>query len=183
MLRALFTLLALSLPATAQTVPDQATAKRELFDTRGAQVVATAHDFLTEADFATLQALPKVAQLKYYGAMAAHPPSGLQSERTQGAFNFHSVEAARAAALRTCGRGCVIVADIVPRGYRPGRSLTLNQDASRAVDGRDFRRAGPNATLAISEETGAWALGDGGSAALATCAARGARDCVVAVSR
>lgn len=172
-----------AVPAAAQAIPDQAEAKRQLFATRGAVVAVQAHAFLSDADIATLGALPEVAQLKYYGAMAAHPTEGLQAERTRGAFNFHSVESARAAALAGCGAGCVIVADILPRRYEPGRALTLNQDASRAVDGRDFRRAGGNAALAISPSTGAWGLGDGGPAAVATCAAQGAGDCAVAVGR
>lgn len=173
----------LTLPATAQTVPDQAEAKRQIFDTRGATVAIVAHPFLSDADVATLRALPDVAQLKYYGAMAANPADGLQSERTRGAFNFHSIETARAAAVAGCGAGCVVVAEIRPRGYQDGRALTLNQDASGAVDGRDFRRAGPDAALAISRSTGAWGLGDGAQAAIATCAAAGARDCELAVSR
>lgn len=173
----------LALPVSAQGVPDQAEAKRQIFETRGATVAVVSHGFLSDADVATLRALPEVAQLKYYGAMAAHPADGLQAERTRGAFNFHSLETARAAALAGCGSGCVVVAEIRPRGYEAGRALTLSQDASSAVDGRDFRRAGPNAALAVSRSTGAWGLGDGAQAAIATCAAAGARDCELAVSR
>lgn len=172
-----------ALPATAQQVPDQGEAKRLLFSTRSAQVTVTAHPFLSEADISALTALPQVAQLKYYGAMAAHPDDGLQAERTRGAFNFHSIGSARAAAIQGCGTGCVVVAEILPRQFEAGRALTLNQDASRAVDGRDFRRAGRNAALAISATTGAWGLGDGSRAAVAACAAQGASDCELAVSR
>ncbi|WP_179379437.1 5-aminolevulic acid synthase [Jannaschia marina] len=175
--------LSLALPASAQEALDQDAAKAQLFGTRSVQVAITAHPFLSEADIGTLRALPGVAQLKYYGAMAAHPSEGLQSERTRGAFNFHSIDAARAAAVAACGQGCVVVAEILPRGYEAGRSFTLNQDASKAVAGRDFRRAGQNAALAISRSTGAWGLGDGPQAAIATCAAGGASDCEVAVSR
>lgn len=172
-----------ALPATAQEALEQSEAKRLLFSTRSAEVAVTTHPFLSDADVAALQALPEVAQLKYYGAMAAHPDDGLQAERTRGAFNFHSIEAARTAAVEGCGAGCVVVAEILPRRYEPGRALTLNQDASKAVDGRAFRRAGQNAALAISPATGAWGLGDGGQAAVAACAAQGASDCEVAVSR
>ncbi len=187
MIRSTLTILAFltaaALPATAQQVLDRDAARGQLFDARGAVVVVTAHAFLTQADIATLGALPEVAQLKYYGAMAASPAEGLQSERTQGAFNFHSSATARAAALAACGAGCVVVADILPRGHAAGRALTLNQDATQAVDGRAFRRAGANAALAVSASTGAWGLGDGGPAAIAACAAQGASDCRVAVAR
>lgn len=185
MIRAtLFALLALTAAplAHAQQVPDQATAKRLLFPTRNAQMVVVRQPFLSDADIATLQEMPKVAQLKYYGALAADPAQGLQSEATRGAFNFHSIEAARAAALSGCGSSCLIVAEIRPRNYEDGRPLTLNQDASKAVDGRDFSRAGTDAALAVSPSTGAWGLGSGGQAAVATCAAKGARDCEVAVA-
>ncbi len=131
-----------ALPAVAQQVPDQATAKRMLFSTRNSQIVITRQPFLSAADLATLQKMPKVAELKYYGALAASPAEGLQSAQTRGAFNFHSIEDARAAALSGCGASCVLVAEIYPRRYQPGRPLTLSQDASRIVNGRDFRRAG-----------------------------------------
>lgn len=175
--------------APAQGVPDQAAAKRLLFPARGAQIAVTRHAFLTEIDLAALRELPRVAQLKYYGALAAAPDAGFQSETTRGAFNFHSTASARAAALAECdaaragGAPCVVVADILPRRYQAGRSLTLNQDATAAVAGRDFRRAGSDAVLAISPATGAWGLGDGPAAAVASCAAGGARDCEPAVAR
>ncbi|MCK0166925.1 5-aminolevulic acid synthase [Jannaschia sp. S6380] len=177
------------LQATAQAVPDQATARQALFETRSAQIVVQRHPFLSEIDLAALQEMPKVAQLKYYGALAAAPDAGFQSETTRGAFNFHSIDAARAAAVAGCdaarrgGRPCVVVADILPRRYAPGRPLTLSQDASATVVGRGFRRAGTDATLAISPTTGAWGLGDGAQAAIASCAAAGARDCELAVTR
>ena len=172
-----------ALPAVAQQVPDQATAKRMLFSTRNSQIVITRQPFLSAADLVTLRRMPKVEELKYDGALAASPAEGLHSAQTRGAFNFHSIEDARAAALSGCGASCVLVAEIYPRRYQPGRPLTLSQDASRIVKGRDFRRAGANAALAISAATGAWGLGDGGAAATASCAAKGARDCEVAVSR
>ena len=170
-------------PAAAQALPDRDAAVAQLFDARGVVVSIQRHAFLSDADVATLGALPKVAELKYYGAMAAHPSEGLQAARTRGAFNFHSVETARAAALAGCGAGCVVVADILPRGHAPGRALTLNQDATAAVSGRAGRRAGPEAALAASRSTGAWGLGKGGAAALAACAAEGAGDCTLAFGR
>ncbi len=186
---ALFTALLAAMPAFAQDVPDRDTARDLLFGTRNADIAIIRQDFLSEADLATLQQMPQVAQLNYYGAMAAAPADGLQAEATQGAFNFHSLEAARAAAIAACngartgGPACVVVAEIRPRDFEPGRSLTLSQDASRAVTGRDLRRAGPDGRLAISASTGFWAVGDDEDAALAACSAQGASDCEIAVAR
>lgn len=168
--------------AGAQQVYDQATAKRLLFSSRGAQLAIVQEPFLSDADIATLRELPGIAELKYYGALAVDPAQGLQSQATRGAFSFHSVEAARAAAIAACGRTCRIVAEIRPRGYEEGRALTLNQDASRTIEGRDFGRAGADAALAASPSTGAWGLGSDGEVAIATCAAEGAADCTVAVA-
>lgn len=181
-LLALLMLTTTAAAAAAQQAPDQATAQRLLFPGRGVQIAIVRQPFLSEADIRTLRELPQVAQLKYYGALAVDPAQGLQSEATRGAFNFHSAEAARAAALAACGPSCRIVAEIRPRGYEEGRALTLNQDASAAVEGRDFGRAGADAALAVSPSTGAWGLGSGGQAAIATCAAQGAADCAVAVA-
>ena len=183
MIRATLTiLLALTGAATAQSV-DRDTARAQLFDADGVQVAIIRQPFLTETDISTLQAMPQVAQLNYYGALAANPASGFQSEATRGAFNFHSIEQARAAALSACGAGCVLVAEIRPRGYQDGRRLTLNQDATRAVTTRAFNRAGRDAAVAISRSTGSWGLGNGAADAINTCAGQGARDCEVAVGR
>lgn len=168
-------------PAAAQGVADQGQARAQLFDTRRTQVAIVRHPFLSQADIATLQALPQAAQLNYYGALAVDPRLGLQSETARGAFNFHSPEAARAAAIAGCGPTCVVVAEIRPRDFAEGRALTLNQDASRAVEGRSLGRGG--GTLAVSPSTGAWGLGDGAAAAVASCAAAGGSDCRVAVAR
>lgn len=191
MRKAILFCLALGLagPAVAQDVPDQNAAKSQLFGTRNSDLAVYPHEFLSEADIATLQAMPKVAGLKYYGALAAAPREGLQNEASTGAFNYHSIEAAREAAVDGCnakksgGPSCVVVAEVVPRRYEEGRALTLSQDASKAVAGRDFRRAGDAAALAISEGTGGWGLGDGAEAAIASCAAQGARDCEVVVAK
>ena len=177
-----------SLPATAQTL-DRAAARAQLFDADGVGVRVVGQPFLTDADIATLGALPQAATLQYYGALAAPPSEGLQSEATRGAFNYHSIAAARAAARAGCdaardgGTACAVVAEIVPRGYAPGRGFSLNQDATRAVTTRAFPRAGSDAAIAISRSTGAWGLGDGAAEAIARCAAEGAADCSVAVTR
>lgn len=179
----IFAFYLLAAPAVAQGTVDQAAAKRLLFDGRDSQLAIVQVPFLTETDIATLQAMPQAAQLKYYGALAADPTKGLQSDATQAAFNFHTLEAARAAALRACGAGCVIVAEVRPRGYAPGRALSLNQDATRAIEGRAFRRAGSDPAVAISPATGSWGLGGTPGEAVGKCAAQGASDCNVAVTR
>ncbi|WGH78327.1 5-aminolevulic acid synthase [Jannaschia ovalis] len=185
MIRFAFFALALAMPAAAQQVPDRAAAERELFGARNSDLVILRQPFLSDTDLATLQQMPKLAQLTYYGALAAAPSEGLQSEATRGAFNYHSIAAARAAALRDCdraraaGAACAIVAEIRPRRFRDGRSLTLSQAATRALTGRDWRRAGRDAALAISPSSGAWGLGAGPAAAIAAC---GVADCTLAVA-
>ncbi|MEM7490828.1 MAG: 5-aminolevulic acid synthase [Pseudomonadota bacterium] len=185
MIRAALVASLAALPAAAQTLPDRDAARALLFEADGSEIVVIAHDFLSELDIETLGQMPQVAQLKYYGALAAAPALGLQAEASRGAFNYHSPERARAGALAECdavrggGPACVIVAEIRPRGWQDGRALTLSQDATEAVTTRAFRRAGPSPVLAISPSTGAWGLGDGAAAAVAAC---GQADCAPAVA-
>ncbi|KIT14706.1 hypothetical protein [Jannaschia aquimarina] len=182
MFRSALLALLLAAPAAAQKAPDQNAAKRQLFDARGSVVRVGDQTFLTDADRATLAKLPEVAQLQYYGAMAASPVHGLQHASTTGAFNYHSLEAARAAARRGCdgkrggGARCVVVADVVPRRFREGRGLSLSQTATGIVRGRDYARQGSR--IAISPSTGAWGTGTSDAAALQSC---GQRDCQIAV--
>lgn len=189
MIRTALICLLTATPVLAQDLPDQGAAKRLLFSTRNSTITVLPQPFLAAEDIAALEAMPKVAGLKYYGALAAAPNAGLQAETSTGAFNYHSLDAARKAAVAGCdakrsgGASCVVVAEVTPRNYQDGRALTLSQDASAVVSGRDFRRAGSNATLAISPSSGSWGLGDGSAAAIATCAASGARDCEAVVAR
>ncbi|UWQ17019.1 DUF4189 domain-containing protein [Jannaschia sp. M317] len=177
-----------ALPVLAQDTMDQRDAKRQLFGTRTSETSILPQPFLAEGDLATLRAMPKVASLKYYGALAVSPEAGLQNAASTGAFNYHSLDAARAAAIKECnakrpgGPACVVVAEVTPRRFEEDRALTLSQDATKVVAGRDFRRAGDNAAMAISEASGAWGIGDGADAAIAMCAADGARDCEVVVA-
>ena len=170
-------------PAVAQQSRDAA--RGQLFDGR-ATLSIQRHAFLTDRDIATMREIPNVAQIKYYGAFAAAPDAGFAAEETTAAFNFHDLESARRAALRGCearrsgGAPCVVAADVVPRGYAPGRSLTLSQDASAAVRGRALRQGG--GTLAASPSTGLFGIGADDGAAVAACRnAGGAADCAVAV--
>ena len=180
-------LLAMGLPAAAQTVPTAGTARDALFDARRSQLVVQRDAaFLTEADRAALAAMPKVADLRYYGSIAVAPDEGLQSETSTAAFNFHSLAEARGAALRGCegrrrrGAACRIAADVVPRGYRPGRPFSLSQDATAALQGRGYARGGEH--MATSASTGAWGLGSDPATAIAACEETGGRgDCALAL--
>lgn len=184
-----FVVACLTVPGVAQQVLDQSTAKRQLFGTRNSDLTVVPQPSLSELDEATLKEMPRLASLQYYGALAIDPSVGLQNEASTGAFNYHSLEAARGAAVDGCSAkrsgtdACVIVAEVTPRRYQAGRTFTLSQDASRAVNGRDFGRAGRDAALAISSGTGSWGLGDGEEAAVAACAVSGASDCTIVVAK
>ena len=58
-------------PVLAQDLPDQGAAKRLLFSTRNSTITVLPQPFLAAEDIAALEAMPKVAGLKYYGALAA----------------------------------------------------------------------------------------------------------------
>ena len=110
-------------------------------------------------------------------------------EATVAAANYHSVEAASAAALGGCdaarkGAGaCVIVAYIRPKGWQ-ARSVQLSADATRAFS-KDY--GGKGAALAVSAGTGTWAMAKGATAseaAIAACGAKlsGPNDCTVVIA-
>lgn len=125
---------------------------------------------------------------KYYGAVALSPDEGLMSEATVAAANFHDLAAAHRVALAACdakrvkaSKPCVIVADIVPSGWVPGRPVQLSQDATAGFEGGFMAASAPRA-FAISPETGHWGHGVGRDAALAACAAMGgAKDCEIII--
>lgn len=171
-----------AMPSHAQQ--SAAAARDALFGPR-ATLSIQGHAFLSDRDIATIRQMPQVTQLKYYGAMAAAPEAGFAAEATTGAFGFHDLDTARRAALRGCeerragGAPCVIVVDVVPRGYAPGRALTLSQDASAAVRGGVLREAG--GTMAASRSTGAFGVGADSASAVAACAGGGAGDCAVVI--
>lgn len=126
----------------------------------------------------------------YYGAVAAAPADGLVAPATQIAQNLHSPEAARAAALAACKTrarsACVVVAEVLPRGYKP-QPLTLSQTATAGLS--LYRKGkGPKA-MAISTSTDVWAVAKGfgaGTAARRECLRqaepKGADDCVVVIA-
>lgn len=130
------------------------------------------------------------AQQAYYGAIAISPDEGIMAEATVAAANYHSTEAASAAALagcdakRTGATPCAVVALIRPAKWK-AEPLALSAAATEAFR-KDYGRRGPRA-LAVSARTGGWGLGQGegaADAALAACATSGggARDCALAVA-
>lgn len=184
MLRKALICLSLLAPLTAgaETLTGAAAAKL-LFPATGVAVDLTGAGGLADKD---AQMLAMVAGGQpYYGAIAISPDEGLMVVATVAAVNHHSTEAAEAAALKGCeaqrkGKAdCAVVALIRPEGFEP-RALTLSSDASKAV-AEHYKEPG---ALAISPETGLFALAAGagaGDAAVAACNEKaGAGDCVVA---
>ncbi|MCO8145348.1 DUF4189 domain-containing protein [Rhodovulum tesquicola] len=167
---------------------DGKAARAQLFDPSGAEVTVIAQDFLTARDQTALEFAG--AQQNYYGAIAAAPGEGLLSEATVAAANYHDVDSARAAALKSCdsarkgGPRCVIVAEIRPIGWAP-RQLSLSADASEGLR-KTYRPARGAKALAISPATGIWAMATGpeaGREAVASCARQSGRDdCRVVVA-
>jgi hypothetical protein len=165
----------LALPAAAQELPNLREARNLVFAERGGiewQILP--HDSLSAADLATLEQINLIQPQPYYAAMAIHPASGLASERTSLAANYHDEDNARAAALAACGSGCVVVMVIRPEGWQPGRALQLSAEATAALtdEYRAMRRRAR--AFAISPATGQWGIGNSREAAVAAC---GAVDC------
>lgn len=168
-------------------VLDGKAAGKALFDAKKIGVQVTKHSFLVDDQ---AQILASVAtQQPYYGAIAVSPAEGLMSEATIAAANYHSVEAASAAALAGCDAArkeaapCVIVALIRPKGWE-ARPLQLSADATTAFR-KDY--GGKGGALAVSASSGAWGMAKGANAAraaVAACAAKltGQNDCAVIVA-
>lgn len=172
--------------ANAEAVNGKA-AKKTLFSAEGASVQVMKQAFLADDQ---AQILGSVAlQQPYYGAIAVSPDEGLMSEATIAAANYHSVEAASAAAAAGCDAArkgaapCVIVALVRPKGWE-ARPLQLSADATAAFR-KDY--SGKGGALAVSAGTGAWGMAKGNGAAeaaIAACAAKltGPNDCAVVVA-
>ncbi len=188
--------MAVTVPVMAGAAPVNAKdARKMLFPAKGIDYRVASLDWLSAADIATLDKLPAIMKtqkmpLKYYGAIAAAPANGISARTTLFAMDYHSLEAAQKAALAGCnglrkkkGKPCAIVATVRPKGWE-ARPLQLNVDATRGF--RKFRRWASPKALAISPLTGEWAMMKGADAidrALADCnaAAKGAKDCIVAI--
>ena len=177
----------LALPAQADPVDARAAAEL-LFRADRVEVARYSVAGLEPAHVAALTQI--VQEQKYYGAVAIAPDQGILSEATVMAANYHSIPAARRAALADCnarrneGAECVIVMELRPAGFAP-RDLTMSADATEAFN-RDYRRASGARALAISASTGQWGIGRGDSAAeeaLAACAGpEGAEDCAIVIA-
>lgn len=129
------------------------------------------------------------ATLEGYGAVAISPDEGLVVEWLSGVSQFHSLDAARAAAISYCNdkkeassANCVIVAEVSPRGAKDGAVLTLSQSANAALR-KGYRKLDAPKAFAISPSQGAFGFDRGdGSQALAACARSGATDCAIVIA-
>jgi len=179
--------LLLGAAVAAQELPDARQAQKQLFKTNKRAVVLRVlrPDLVPDSYRAALE--KAVAIQKYYEAMAASPSEGMLAKSATLAINFHSTDAARAAAIAGCNakkkeesEACVVIAEFLPRGYEEPRAFSLSYNATEAF--RKYRRAGKPKSFAISPSTGEWgeavkaassAAAD--AAALEACAARAAR--------
>ncbi|WP_068116698.1 hypothetical protein [Tropicimonas marinistellae] len=173
--------------ATAQAVDSKA-AKRMLFSDKGGVAQVAQLDFVDDAVAKALKAA--AGQIPYYGAIAVSPGEPTSSNLMATMANYHSVEAASAAALancnarRTSGKACVVIATITPKRFK-AQPLTLSVQATQAFN-KEYRKLKAPKALAISDKAGVFGYdrGDGGRA-LAKCQAaaaeRGASDCRIAI--
>lgn len=129
------------------------------------------------------------ATLEGYGAVAISPDEGMVVEWLSGVSQHHSIDAARKAAVDYCNAKkraasapCVVVAEVIPRGAKPGAALSLSNDANAALR-KAYRKLKAPKAFAISPSQGSFGYdrGDGGRA-LEACARSGARDCRVVVA-
>ncbi len=177
--------LGLAQAAEAEVITGKS-AKKALFSGDDIAVQVMKQSFLTDEQ---AQILGSVAtQQPYYAAIAVSPDEGLMSEATLAAANYHSVEAASAAALAGCdavrkgAAACVIVAVVRPKGWE-ARPVQLSAEATAAFR-KDY--AGKGAAMAVSTLTGAWGIADGDTAAdvaKAACTAKltDQNDCAVVI--
>lgn len=176
-----------ALPAAADPLTARS-AQPLLFPATGVEIVRHDVTGLSEQEQA---ALTMVAQSqKYYAAVAFAPDAGILAEPTVLAANYHTPEAARAAALDGCngrrsgGRACELALEVRPAGWE-ARALSLSADATTGfVD--QYRTASGRRAFAASASSGTWGIGRGGDAADAAVAAcrgeSGVSDCAVVIA-
>ena len=134
------------------------------------EVELLAQDFLP-ADQAALLKTVGVSQ-PYYGAIAVSPDEGIMVEATVAAANYHTTEAASAAALKGCNaarkgaRACEVVALIRPKGWQQ-HPVQMSSAATDDFE-ENYRGRGAKA-FAISTVTGDWGRAETADAALAEC--------------
>lgn len=168
--------LAVAGPVAAQDLPNLREARGMVFaEDGGVEWEVYAADGLTAADIATLEQINMIQPQPHYAAMAVHPASGLASERTSLAANYHDEDNARAAAMSACGADCAVVMVIRPAGWEPGRALQLSQQATAALTGEYRRLPRRSRAMAISPSTGQWGIGESREAAVIACAAEDCR--------
>ncbi|MCL4676027.1 MAG: 5-aminolevulic acid synthase [Pararhodobacter sp.] len=158
-------LVLLPLSATADPVDSRA-ARSALFRADRVEVVRYNTSGLSDQE---IEVLTLVAQSqKYYAAVAFAPAAGIMAEPTVMSANYHSIEAAREAALSGCderrsgGAACVIALEVRPQGWE-ARDLQLSADATTAFND-EYRRAGGTRAFAVSASTGQWGIGLGDAA-------------------
>lgn len=178
---------ATALPALADTL-DARAARDLLF--HPARVSVLQHDLsgLSEREVTVLTTVAQTQ--KYYAAIAYAPDLGIMAEPTVMAANYHSPEAAQAAALAGCdarrngGRGCVLALEVRPEGWEP-RALSLSADATTDFED-SYRRARGTRAFAASASSGQWGIGRGDAAAeSALTACRGdsaVSDCAILIA-
>lgn len=168
-------LLTLAVPLAAAAEPvDTRTARDQLYRNDRVEVVRYSTAGLSDDE---IEVLTVVAQSqKYYAALAFAPEAGIMAEPTVMSANYHTIEAARGAALQTCnerrsgGASCVIALEVRPQGWEP-RDFQLSADATTEFND-DYRRGGGTRAFAISASSGSWGIGRGESAqhdAVAAC--------------
>ena len=123
--------------ANGQTIT-AADAEQALFDPGPVEIAVLDLPFLSAEDKDVLGQI--AMQQKYYGAIAFAPDDGLLSESLMGAFNYHDMTEARAAALKGCeaqragATPCAVVVELRPQGWEAGRALSLSGDATEAFN-------------------------------------------------
>lgn len=176
-----------ALPAAADPV-DARAAATQLFAADAVEVARYDLPGLSEQETAALMTVAQTQ--RYYAAVAFAPDAGIMAEPTVLAANYHSPEAARAAALTGCnerrqgGRACALALEVRPQGWQ-ARALMLSADATQGfVD--QYRAASGSRAFAASGSSGQWGIGQGRNAAsdaIAACRGDSAvSDCAVVIA-
>lgn len=177
----------------AQDLPTYQQVKRQLYSTRGrmSEMQVLRDGFLSPNQVKVIGAA--VRKRPFFGAIAVSPSSGVLGNAATMVFNFHSAQDAQTAALGGCesrrGDGddaCVVIALVVPKGYRAPRAVQMNAGATDAFN-KEYRKLKGHRAFATSRTAGEWGFAAGDSVAdaitkaVAACALRaepkGGTDC------
>lgn len=162
-------------------------ARGVVIDTGKTVAIVKSVSFLGEKELNILKGLRE--SIPFYGAVAISPTEGLYVEWINASGQFHSRAAAQAAAMAHCEANrkpasdkCVVVLEVVPRGWKEGLALTLSAPAASALR-KSYRKLPKPRAFAISDATGDFGLARGdGARAIADCAKKGASDCRIVVA-